>query len=91
MEEARPNTVDASVSEEGIEVLELEDMYSVSDATVQVADSHVVCEGESVHKASVVWIVFSSDRSSADRLKMVRGFIMACTLVRTQITFFMYS
>ena len=58
----------------GDEALELEDMYHLPDTTAQVPDSHVTFEGQKVHKASVVRIVFSSDPRSADRLKRVRGF-----------------
>ena len=57
-----------------VETLEMEDFYHPSDTTTQAPNAHVSFEGQQVHKASVVRIIFSSDPRSADRLKRVRGF-----------------
>lgn len=56
------------------ETLEMEDFYHMLDMTTPAPAAHVSFEGQQVHKASVVRIVFSSDPRSADRLKRVRGF-----------------
>lgn len=71
-ENLEPTREATSTSED--ELLELEDMYHSPDTTVPAPDSHVTFDGQNVHKASVVRIVFSSNPRSSESLKRVRGF-----------------